>query len=192
MENTDNTLLEMQQQMQQLREKLESQEIVNDRLIRKSCKNSITRLKIKSSVPAIAGFAGLALIPVIREAGFSDWFLGITGVLMLTAIGASTYVKRFIPHVDKDLLTSAEDVTRFRRINAAWIKFGLPTLVVWFGLFILDVWKNNPLLGDNILPFIGGISMGLVAGVLLGLKNRRDILRTSDELIAQIEELRKG
>ena len=192
MENTDNTLLEMQQQMQQLREKLESQEIVNDRLIRKSCKNSITRLKIKSSVPAIAGFAGLALIPVIREAGFSDWFLGITGVLMLTAIGASTYVKRFIPRVDKDLLTSAEDVTRFRRINADWIKFGLPTLVVWFGLFILDVWKNNPLLGDNILPFIGGISMGLVAGVLLGLKNRRDILRTSDELLAQIEELRKG
>ena len=33
METTDNTLLEMQQQMQLLKEKLDSQEIVNDKML---------------------------------------------------------------------------------------------------------------------------------------------------------------
>ena len=35
METTDKTLLEMQQQMQQLRKKLESQKIVNERILRR-------------------------------------------------------------------------------------------------------------------------------------------------------------
>ena len=37
MENSDNTLLEMQQQLQQLKDKLSSQKIVNERILRKSC-----------------------------------------------------------------------------------------------------------------------------------------------------------
>ena len=192
METTDNTLLEMQQQMQQLREKLESQKIVNGRLLRNSCRNSISRLKLKSSVPLIAGFAGLAMIPVLMELGFSDWFLAVTGLMMLTAIAVTLYVKRFIPRVDTDLLTSAEDVARFRKTNADWIKLGLPALVVWLGLFILDSWKNIPLVSENIYPFIGGVVTGLLIGVLLGLKNRRDILRASDELLSQIEDLRNN
>ena len=192
METKDNTLIEMQQQMQQLREKLESQKIVNGRLIRNSCRNSISRLKLKSSVPLIAGFAGLAMIPVLRELGFSDWFLAVTGLMMLTAIAVTLYVKRFIPRVDTDLLTSAEDVARFRKTNADWIKFGLPALVVWLVLFILDSWKNIPLVSENIYPFIGGVVTGLLIGVLLGLKNRRDILRASDELLSQIEDLRNN
>lgn len=192
METTDNTLLEMQQQMQQLREKLESQKIVNGRLLRNSCRNSISRLKLKSSVPLIAGFAGLAMIPVLMELGFSDWFLAVTGLMMLTAIAVTLYVKRFIPRVDTDLLTSAEDVARFRKTNADWIKLGLPALVVWLVLFILDSWKNIPLVSENIYPFIGGVVTGLLIGVLLGLKNRRDILRASDELLSQIEDLRNN
>ena len=192
METTDNTFIEMQQQMQQLREKLESQKIVNDRLLRESCRHSISRLQIKSSVPVIAGFAGLGFIPLLREVGFSDWFLTVTGLLLLTAMGITLYVKRFIPHVDKDLLSSAEDVTRFRKINADWIKFGLPTFAVWLCLLIFDALKNNPIAGANLYPFIGGVGAGLVIGILLGLKNRRDILRASDKLLSQIEEMRKG
>ena len=192
METTDNTFIEMQQQMQQLREKLESQKIISDRLLRESCRHSVSRLRIKSSVPVIAGFAGLGLLPFLRELGFSDWFLTLTGLLLLTAMGITLYIKRFIPGVDKDLLSSAEDVARFRKINADWIKFGLPTLAVWLCLLILDVAKNNPLIGDNLYPFIGGGGIGLLVGVLFGLKNRRDILRASDSLLSQIEELRKG
>jgi hypothetical protein len=191
METTDKTFIEMQQQMQQLRDKLESQRIVNDRLLRNACRHNINRLRIKSSVPVIAGFAGLALIPFLKEVGFSVWFLIITGLLLLTAMGLTMYVKRFIPRVDGNLVSAAEDVARFRKINTDWIKFGIPALVVWIALFILDAWKYNPVIGENILPLVGGAGVGLIVGLLLGLKNRRDILRASDDLLSQIGELRQ-
>ena len=181
----------MQQQMQQLRDKLESQKIINDRLLRNACRHNINRLRIKSSVPVIAGFAGLALIPFLKEMGFSAWFLTVTGLLLVTAIGLTMYFKRFIPRVDGNLVSAAEDVARFRKINADWIKFGIPALVVWIALFVLDAWKYNPVIGANILPLVGGAGVGLLIGLLLGLKNRRDILRASDDLISQIGELRK-
>lgn len=191
METTDKTFIEMQQQMQQLRDKLESQKIINDRLLRNACRHNINRLRIKSSVPVIAGFAGLALIPFLKEMGFSVWFLTVTGLLLVTAIGLTMYFKRFIPRVDGNLVSAAEDVARFRKINADWIKFGIPALVVWIALFVLDAWKYNPVIGANILPLVGGAGVGLLIGLLLGLKNRRDILRASDDLISQIGELRK-
>jgi hypothetical protein len=191
METTDKTFIEMQQQMQQLRDKLESQRIVNDRLLRNACRHNINRLRIKSSVPVIAGFAGLALIPFLKEVGFSVWFLFVTGLLLLTAMGLTMYVKRFIPRVDGNLVSAAEDVARFRKINTDWIKFGIPALVVWIALFILDAWKYNPVIGENILPLVGGAGVGLIVGLLLGLKNRRDILRASDDLLSQIGELRQ-
>ena len=58
METTDKTLLEMQQQMQQLREKLDSQQIVNERILRRSCGRTIDRLRIKSGC-AGGGLGGL-------------------------------------------------------------------------------------------------------------------------------------
>ena len=40
--------------------------------------------------------------------------------------------------------------------------------------------------------FIAGVSVGLVIGLILGLKNRRDILNASDDLLSQIEDLKKN
>ena len=190
METNDNTLLEMQQQMQQLREMLNDQKIVNERLLRNSCRSTINRLRIKSSVPVIAGFAGLGLIPVLRYLGFSYYFLIFTGVMLLVAMAATMLTKKHIPSVDKDLVTSATEITKFRKINADWIKYGLPALAVWLGLLIWDVVKNIKLGGEELYGFIGGVVVGLLIGGALGLKNRRDLLNASDELLAQIEELK--
>ena len=44
--------------------------------------------------------------------------------------------------------------------------------------------------GPELYGFICGASIGLVIGLVLGLKNRRDILDASDDLLAQIEELK--
>ena len=63
METTDKTFLEMQQQMQQLREKLESQKIVNERILRRSCGRTVDRLRIKSNAPIVAGIGSRALSP---------------------------------------------------------------------------------------------------------------------------------
>ena len=44
--------------------------------------------------------------------------------------------------------------------------------------------------GPELYGFLCGSAIGLVAGLVLGLKNRRDILDASDDLLGQIEELK--
>ena len=190
METNDNTLQEMQQQMQQLRDMLADQKIVNERILRNSCRTTVNRLRIKSSVPIIAGFAGLGLLPVLRSLGFSYTFLIVTGVFLLVAMAATMITKRFIPSVNRDLVTAATEITKFRKINADWYKFGIPCLIVWLGLLVWDIVKNMNLGGEELYGFICGGAVGLLIGLGLGLKNRRDLLNASDELLAQIEELK--
>ncbi|MBQ6290610.1 MAG: YtxH domain-containing protein [Bacteroidales bacterium] len=192
METTDNTLLEMQQQMKQLREKLESQKIINERILRKSCGRTIDRLRFKSNVPIFAGAAGLALIPFLHHQGFSNLLLIVTGVLMIAGISATLITKQYIPNLDKDLVSATTELTKFRRINADWIKYGLPALFVWLGVLIWDVASNHMFSGSELYGFIAGASVGLVIGLILGLKNRRDILNASDDLLSQIEDLKKN
>ena len=192
METTDNTLLEMQQQMKQLREKLESQKIINERILRKSCGRTIDRLRFKSNVPVFAGAVGLALIPFLHRHGFSDLFLIVTGVWMVVGISATLITKQFIPNLDKDLVSATTELTKFRRINADWIKYGLPALFVWLGVLIWDVVSHHMFSGSELYGFIVGASVGLVIGLILGLKNRRDILNASDDLLSQIEDLKRN
>ena len=190
METNDNTLREMQQQMEQLRQKLNDQMIVNDRLIRNSCRNTVNKIKIKSTVPVIAAFAGLGLLPALRHIGFSYYFLTYTALMLLAGIVASMFSKRYIPSVDRDLVTAAKEITTFRKINADWYKFGLPCLAIWIGLMIWDIVRNKLFTGEELYGFIGGVAVGLVIGLAFGLKNRRDLLNSSDDLLAQIEELK--
>jgi len=191
METTDKTLLEMQQQMQQLREKLESQKIINDQMLRNSYRQNTRRLKLKSRLLIMAALVGVAFLPCLHNLGYSVPFLVFTGVLFAISMIAEGIIGRLIPDMDKDLVTATENLIRYRKINKDWIKYGIPALVVWLGLFILDSWKNTYLFdNDLVLPLGIGMIIGLTVGLILGLRNRSIILHTSDELLDQIEQLK--
>ena len=190
MENNDNTILEMQQQIKQLREKLESQKIVSDRMLHNSFGQTSRRLKLKSSIPIIAGVAAILSTPAMYNLGLSIPFLVFTALLMAVCVVATILIKGLIPDMDKDLVTAASDLIRFRKIQKDWIKFGIPALIVWLGLFTWDIWKNTDVFDEGIfIPVLCGILVGILVGVSVGLKNRRDVLDSTDELLSQIEEL---
>ena len=63
METTDNTRLEMQEQMKVLREKLDNEKIVNKRILGKVVSQNANRLRFKSNVPIIFGVAAILLAP---------------------------------------------------------------------------------------------------------------------------------
>ena len=191
MENTDNTLREMQQQMQQLREKLNNEQIINERLLRKSCRQTVDRLKFKSNLPIVFAIIAILCSPAYLSFGLSPWFLIFTCVLMLVSIVATILTNRHIPQMDKDLVTATNELTRYKKIHAEWLKYSIPALIVWLGCLIWDFLKNQTISQMELFGFIAGISTGLILGILLGLKIRRDQLNAADELISQIEELQK-
>ena len=191
MENTDNTLREMQQQMQQLREKLNKEQIINERLLQKSCRQTVDRLKFKSNLPIVFAIIAILCSPAYLSFGISPWFLIFTCVLMLVSIVATILTNRHIPQMDKDLVTATNELTRYKKIHAEWLKYSIPALIVWLGCLIWDFLRNQTISKVEFYGFIAGISTGLILGILLGLKIRRDQLNAADELISQIEELQK-
>ena len=191
MENTDNTLREMQQQMQQLREKLNKEQIINERLLQKSCRQTVDRLKFKSNLPIVFAIVAILCSPAYLSFGLSPWFLIFTCVLMLVSIVATILTNRHIPQMDKDLVTATNELTRYKKIHAEWLKYSIPALIVWLGCLIWDFLKNQTISQMELFGFIAGISTGLILGLILGLKIRRDQLNAADELISQIEELQK-
>ena len=191
MENTDKTLLDMQQQLQQLKEKLESQKIVNDRVLRKSFRQTAIQLKFKANIPVIAGVVAILCSPSFLQMGISVPFVLFTDVIMLGCIAVTIIYNQHIPRSDKDLVTAAEELRKFRKLNADWIKIGLPILAVWLALFIWELVRNGELSGTGLYALISGLSVGIVLGLVIGFRNRRQILDGADDLIAQIEELRE-
>ena len=93
--------------------------------------------------------------------------------------------------MDKDLVTATNELTRYKKIHAEWLNYSIPALIVWLGCLIWDFLKNQTISQMELFGFIAGISTGLILGILLGLKIRRDQLNAADELISQIEELQK-
>ena len=191
MENIDNTLFEMQQQLQQLKEKLDSQKIVNDQLLRKSCNNTMNRLRLKSNLPIVFGIAALLCSSSFINLGLSWAFLLFTDVMMLVCIVATILTNQHIPGVDKDMVTVTEELLKYKKIHAEWIKFALPVLAVWIGWLIWEVIKTQGLTGASRYGFLAGLSVGIALGLILGFKLRRDQLNAADELLAQLKELKE-
>ncbi|MCR5709693.1 MAG: hypothetical protein K6G79_04340 [Bacteroidales bacterium] len=192
MENNDNTLREMQEQMQQLREKLDSQKIVNERILKKSCSQTASRLRFKANLPILFGVAAILLAPSLHSLGVSMWFIIFTWAVMLVCIVATLLTNRHIPQMDRDLVTATRELTRFKKIHAEWIKFAIPMIIVWVGLLCWDLFRNGNI-DDPMLQysFLAGIATGIVLGGIIGFKTRRDQLNAADELLDQIEELHR-
>ena len=189
METTDNTLNEMQQQMQLLKDKLSKQTIVNEQMMRNAFGKGIKDLRSNYSVKTIAAIAGMLGCPSFYNLGCSLYFVIFGELMMLIALVATLYANRLIPRMDDDLLTAAGNLTRFRKINAEWIKYGIPTMVVWLGWLIVELFSVEEFTTGQAYAMIGGTAVGLTVGMCIGLRIRREIMRGVDELMAQIKEM---
>ena len=192
METTDNTLLEMQQQMQQLRKQLDAQKIVNGRMLRQAMNQTANRLRFKYFVPCIFAVAGIFLSPALLSLGFSLPVVISYIAMMLAGVAATVIINVHLPRMDKDLVTAASEVSKFRKLNANWYKVGAPVGLAWLAFMILDMVKNIGVDAEKLYGLIGGIAVGLIIGGLLGWKNRRDVLDAADDLLDQIDELRNS
>ncbi|MBR3031018.1 MAG: YtxH domain-containing protein [Bacteroidales bacterium] len=190
METTDKTILEMQEQMKELREKLESQKIVNDSLLRKSFRQNASRLKSKANIPLIFGVAAILLAPSYLNIGASWISVVVTWVLMLICIVATIICNRHIPQMDRDLVTAAEELTKFKKFHAEWLKFAIPAIIIWLGILIWDILRGEQMSQAESIGFFAGLAVGATLGLIIGLKMRRDQLDAADDLLDQIEDLR--
>ena len=192
MNNNDFDLENMRQQMTTLKNKLNKQEIVNDRLIRRSMKNEVNTITRRYYIIMALG---LFMIPYgywcfVKLCGLSLFFWIVTSIFMLVCVGATYYTLRKIndPNLmNRNLVEARKKVASAKKFEANWLFFGIPAVVLWLGWFLYETYQLHGGAFSNGLFWggcIGGI-IGAICGLSLNFKTQRQY----QDIIDQIEDL---
>ena len=182
----------MRQQMNTLKKKLDQQEIVNDRLLRRSMKNTASKINRRYTIAMIAG---LFMIPYsywvfIKLSGFSIAFWIFTCIFMLVCVGATYYNSRNISDsnlMTNNLLDARRRMARAKKFDANWLFFGVPGILLFMGWFMYETYQVQGGGIDN--PFFWGGCIGGIIGAIIGFMVHFKTQRQYQDIIDQIEDL---
>ena len=178
--------------MTTLKNKLNQQEIVNDRLVRRSMRNEVNTITRRYYVIMAVG---LFMIPYgywcfVKLCGLSLFFWIITSIFMLVCVGATYYTLRKIndPNLmNHNLVEARKKVASAKKFEADWLFFGIPAVVLWMGWFLYETYQLHGGSFSNGLFWggcIGGI-IGAICGLSINFKTQREY----QDVIDQIEDL---
>ena len=192
-ENFD--LENMRQQMTTLKNKLNQQEIINDRLIRRSMKNEVNTITRRYYIIMALG---LFMIPYgywcfVKLCGLSLFFWIVSSIFMLVCVGATLYTLCKINDsnlMNRNLVEARKKVASAKKFEANWLFFGIPAVVLWLGWFLYETYQLHGGAFSNGL-FWGGCIGGII-GAICGLSMNFKTQRQYQDIIDQIEDLTAG
>ena len=183
MENNEinNSELEtMRAQIALLKEKLDKETIVSDKLLRDTMRHKARNINANAWVSVGASifviFWALTFLPC---EGFSWWFAGATILMMLVCDFFTWKYHKDVnaKTMNSDLLTVAKVMKQLRDNYKKWLKY-------WFAVeycILLSDWRVA-------LFMIIALLVGLAIGGFIGLKMHNSVIRNAEEIISQIEE----
>ena len=184
-------LEEMRQQMAILKNKLESQTIINDRLLRKAMSERVNWINRRYTWTII--FTLFVAAPycwwTFKFIGMSTPFGLATELLLLYCVGYTVWCGR--PLRDKhlmqgDLLQVATTVVKAKKRDGNWMLQGIPFLILWLGWFFYELYEKY----GNYYIFIPAIIGGLIGGGI-GLNIHFKTQRKYKEILERIEEVKE-
>ena len=197
MNNEINEILEMREQLATLKKQLDTQEIINDRLLKEAMSGKLSRINGQA---IWIGVICLIMMPLgylnFQRIGHSTAFCIATSALFFicfVAMFLSHYRLRKRDIYSGDLVTVYTEVARMRKIYKSWHYWSIPMLIVWFGWMEYEVYLNMAQEDFTLLLTIScsAIFGGIIGGII-GLRIHKRTLRTAEDLLRQIEELRKS
>ena len=191
--NNDFELESMRQQMNTLKNKLNQQEIISDRLVRRSMKNEVNTIARRYYIIMTIG---LFMIPYgywcfVKLSGLSIFFWVVTCIFMLVCVGATYYTLRKINDPDmmnRNLVEARKKVASAKKFEANWLFFGIPAVVLWMSWFLYETYQLHGGAFSNGL-FWGGCIGGII-GAICGIKMHFRTQRQYQDIIDQIEDLK--
>lgn len=196
--NTNNELELLRQQMNVLKEKLDAQEIVNDRLVAKSMRKEMSWIKKYIYVQfALIPFVALIWVGIKYILGLSWWnysflmlmcvvFVYIDYVVNVKALSNADYHKN-------NLIETARKLVKMKRQRTIQMIVEILLLILWLIWTFLEVnsaqstatgIRQSLLQGGIIGGYIGGV-IGLIVAFVIFYKMQR----TNDRMIEQIDDM---
>ena len=191
MNNERFELEEMRQQMTTLNNKLNKQEIVNDRLMRRSMKKEVSSIARRNY---ILMSVALLVIPYgywsfVKLTGLSIAFWIGTCIFMLICAGATFYNTHRIDDpglMSHSLIEARKKVASAKKFDSNWLLFGIPMIILWLGWFFYELYLHNE---TNFTGAFWGGCIGAITGTVIGLGLHFKTQRQYQEIIDQIEDL---
>lgn len=194
--NIENAKLEqMRHQMVLLKDKVASQELVNDRIMRKIMLDNVKKLNKNAIVIGLITIVAMVYVPwTLMRMKLPIAFLVATDVFMAIPFAYNIWSNWGIKAqnvMDGDLVDTCRRVARMRKMSQRWLFFGLPFLAVWIVWFGYELFMLSGSWGSSAIYMVVGGCLGGIAGALLGYSFYRKNQRQAAEVIEQINELLK-
>lgn len=193
MESNFNELEALRKDMALLKNKLDTQEIINEELIHRTVRTS---LKGMSRDQLIWIFIALFGIPyctwVFHGAGFSLAFTIATALFLAVCAVIMVFnrikLNRIMDVSEKDLLSCAEELQKMKKQDMSRIKYSLGVVAVWLIWFYCEIFRMAQTSG-NPEYFIGMGIGGLVGGLIGGFFGVRYFIKSQREMQENIDSI---
>ena len=199
METKNNELEKMRQQLGILKEKIDGQKLISDKLIRQSMLNKMSFMK---KYTWVSFFALLFIYYVYNDIritfNLSWWFYGATVIFMTFSVCFDAYINRFNKEsfLNGDLIATSLQMQRMKKLRKRSLLYGIFFMTIWVSWFVIELYNGSGAAngGENTSMFYGmlvGGGVGLIAGVAIGIWLYLRMQRINSDIISQIEELTK-
>ena len=190
--NTENYLdiESMRMQLETLKKKIDEQQIVNDKLVRRAMSNKMSWIMkfLWTELFVLLPFAVLAFINLKSMVPGMSWYPVIAIlVFMLACIVIDLYVNYTSENdwKSENLISTGMKLVKMKRLRWMQVAINLPIV------FILFVWLFYDLEFEGKDAMVCGSVVGGVIGMAIGIGVLIRMNRTNDELICQIRELKE-
>ena len=199
METKHTEFEEMRQQLGILKNKLDNQTLVNDKLIRQSMLNKMSFMKKYTWVSFLALlFIYYAYYEAREMFNLSWWFYGFTVIFMTFSVCIDAYIN----HVTKkaflngDLIAASLQMQRMKKLRKKSLLYTLPLMTIWVSWLFIELYNGSSAAngGANTSLFYGamvGGGIGLIVGVAIAIWLYLRMQRINSDIISQIDELTK-
>ena len=167
--NSTNEVDELRQQLALFKQRLDQQEIINERLLRRSMN---ARLNVFTKTSVICDIVVLFFMPIVfvafKKIGV-HWFFGASvAVILFIELIYNIISHRHLQQLfnkDKDLLTVRRGLLKFKRMERVWMLIAVPLIILWTLAFYwqLGLFSNH---------LTGASAAGIIAsaiGMIIGL-----------------------
>ena len=199
METKHTEFEEMRQQLDILKNKLDNQTLINDKLIRQSMLNKMSFMKKYTWVSfLVLLFIYYAYNEVRITFNLSWWFYGATVIFMTFNVCLDAYINRFNKEafLNGDLIATSLQMQRMKKLRKRSLLSGIFFMTIWISWFVIELYKGSGAAngGDHTCMSNGmlvGGGVGLIVGVAIGIWLYLRMQRINSDIIQQIDELTK-
>ena len=199
METKHTEFEEMRQQLDILKNKLDNQTLINDKLIRQSMLNKMSFMKKYTWVLLLMLPYTYYFYYKFRDMFYiSWWFYGFTLILLTFSVCFDAYIN----HVNKkeflngDLIAASLQMQRMKKLRKKSFLCGTIIMIIWTPWFFIETYYGSGAAngGDHTCMSNGmlvGGGIGLIVGVAIGIWLYLRMQRINSDIISQIDELTK-